>query len=81
MKSASKLVDCLEPAWIKPTPKVGIRPQLINTQEGKLEMDFIIKSGKNSIHVLNSISPAFTSSLAFAKLAVDEIEQKNNSQI
>lgn len=74
MKSASKLVDHLESNWIKATPKVGIRPQLINTREGKLEMDFLIERGKNSIHILNSISPAFTSSFAFAKLVVDEIK-------
>lgn len=80
MKSASKLVDQLESGWIKSTPKVGIRPQLVNTQDGRLEMDFIIENGKNSIHILNSISPAFTSSFAFAKLVVDKIEQKTNSQ-
>lgn len=74
MKSAGKLVDHLEPGWIKATPKVGIRPQLINTREGKLEMDFIFERGKNSIHILNSISPAFTSSLAFARMIADEIQ-------
>lgn len=79
MKSARKLVDQLESDWIKPTPKVGIRPQLINTREGRLEMDFIIENGRNSIHILNSISPAFTSSFAFAKMIVDEVEKKINS--
>jgi L-2-hydroxyglutarate oxidase len=78
MKSARKLVDKLDPGWIKSTPKVGIRPQLINTRGGKLEMDFLIENGKNSIHVLNSISPAFTSSFAFAKLVVDKIVQQKN---
>ncbi len=77
IRSASKLVDHLESNWIKQSPKVGIRPQLINTQEGKLEMDFLIERGKNSIHVLNSISPAFTSSFAFAKLVVDELRKSN----
>lgn len=78
MKSARELVDKLESDWIKPTPKVGIRPQLINTQDGRLEMDFLIENGKNSIHILNSISPAFTSSFAFAKLVVDKIVQQKN---
>ena len=79
MKSASKLLDRLEPDWIRPTPKVGIRPQLINTREGKLEMDFLIENGKNSVHILNAISPAFTSSFAFAKIVADEVEKKFNS--
>lgn len=77
-KSARKLVDKLESSWIKSTPKVGIRPQLINTQDGRLEMDFLIENGKNSIHILNSISPAFTSSFAFAKLVADKIVQQKN---
>ena len=78
MESARKLVDQLEPDWIKSTPKVGIRPQLINTRDGKLEMDFLMENGKNSIHILNSISPAFTSSFAFAKLVADKIVQQKN---
>lgn len=78
MKSARKLVDKLEVHWIKPTPKVGIRPQLINTRDGRLEMDFLVEHGKNSIHILNSISPAFTSSFAFAKLIVDNIVQQKS---
>lgn len=73
MESARRLVDKLEPEWIKPTPKVGIRPQLLNTREARLEMDFLIERGTKSLHVLNSISPAFTSSFAVAKYIVDQI--------
>lgn len=79
MGSARKLVDQLEPGWMKATPKVGIRPQLINTREGKLEMDFLIERGRNSIHILNAISPAFTSSFAFAKMVVDEIQNSKTN--
>jgi len=52
--------------------KVGIRPQLINISEKKLEMDFVIEKSKHSLHVLNAISPAFTSSFAFAEWIVDQ---------
>jgi len=52
--------------------KVGIRPQLINVREKKLEMDYVIEKSANSLHVLNAISPAFTSSLAFAEWIVDQ---------
>jgi L-2-hydroxyglutarate oxidase LhgO len=54
-----------------PSDKVGIRPQLINVREKRLEMDYVIEKSSDSLHVLNAISPAFTSSLAFAELLVD----------
>lgn len=75
LADARQLVDRLEPEWVKPTPKVGIRPQLVNTREGRLEMDFVVERGKHSVHVLNAISPAFTSSFAFAKLVVEQFKQ------
>ena len=44
----------------------GIRPQLID-ENGNLVNDFIIESNRQSLHVLNCISPGFTCSFAFAK--------------
>ncbi len=73
MKSAKSLVDELRPEWLQATPKVGIRPQLINTKKNRLEMDFLMRKGQNSLHVLNSISPAFTSSFAVAEHIVDNL--------
>ncbi|MBV5304527.1 MAG: L-2-hydroxyglutarate oxidase [Chlorobium sp.] len=52
--------------------KVGIRPQLVNVREKRLEMDYVIEKSSDSLHVLNAISPAFTSSLAFAEWIVDQ---------
>ena len=57
-----------------PSDKVGIRPQLINVREKRLELDFVIEKSPDSLHVLNAISPAFTSSLAFAEWIVDQSE-------
>lgn len=54
-----------------PTSKSGIRPQLVNLREGKLEMDYIFQHTDRSTHVLNAISPAFTSSFAFAEMIVN----------
>lgn len=54
--------------------KVGIRPQLINVREKRLEMDYLIEKSSDSLHVLNAISPAFTSSLAFAEWIADQAE-------
>ncbi|MFC3712426.1 L-2-hydroxyglutarate oxidase [Sphingoaurantiacus capsulatus] len=71
--SAAKLVRELRPEWISPTKKVGIRPQLVNTRTHRLEMDFIVEDGRRSLHVLNSISPAFTSSFAVAGMLADRL--------
>lgn len=67
-----KLMPKLTPDDIIPCDKVGIRPQLINVREKRLEMDYLIEKSPDSLHVLNAISPAFTSSLAFAKWIVDQ---------
>ena len=65
-RDAKKLVKDLRPEWLLPAAKVGIRPQLISLQEKKLMMDFLVIKERHSLHILNAISPAFTSSMAFA---------------
>ena len=52
--------------------KVGIRAQLLDIKRHELVMDFVVENGVNSTHVLNAISPAFTSSMSFAKYIVDQ---------
>jgi L-2-hydroxyglutarate oxidase LhgO len=70
-QDAKKLVKSLEKTWIIPTAKSGIRPQLIDTQKKELLMDFLILKDQHTLHILNAISPAFTSSMAFAKYVVN----------
>jgi L-2-hydroxyglutarate oxidase LhgO len=69
---ARRLVKHLEPGDIEPSPKVGIRPQLVNRTSHQLVMDFLVERDDRRLHVLNSISPAFTASMAMAKLLCDE---------
>lgn len=72
-EDAKTLVKSLRPEDIVPSGKSGIRPQLVDWKTKELVMDFIIlRDGKN-IHVLNAVSPAFTASMAFAKLAVEAL--------
>ncbi|MCB9211140.1 MAG: L-2-hydroxyglutarate oxidase [Ignavibacteriales bacterium] len=52
--------------WSKP----GIRAQLLNKKTLKLVSDFVVEGDSNSVHVLNAVSPAFTSSFPFAKWIV-----------
>ncbi len=55
-------------SWSTP----GIRAQLLNKKTLELVQDFIVESDENSIHVLNAVSPAFTSSIPFANWVVEE---------
>lgn len=52
--------------------KVGIRPQLIDINRKELVMDFLVIKDENTVHILNAISPAFTSAFAFAEYVVKE---------
>ncbi|WP_415716445.1 L-2-hydroxyglutarate oxidase [Maridesulfovibrio sp.] len=69
---AKKLVKTLFPDDIENTSKVGIRPQLVDLKRNELVMDFLVESDKKSVHVLNAISPAFTSSMYFAEMIADK---------
>jgi len=55
--------------WRKRKP--GIRSQLVNVRTGKLEQDFIVEHAENSIHVLNAVSPGWTSALPFGRWIVE----------
>ncbi|WP_419764433.1 MAG: L-2-hydroxyglutarate oxidase [Arcobacter sp.] len=55
-------------SWSTP----GIRAQLLNKHTLELVQDFVVESDKNSVHVLNAVSPAFTSSIPFANWVVEE---------
>ena len=56
--------------WDKKPP--GIRAQLVHLPTGKLEQDFVAKKYLNSVHVLNAVSPGWTSAIPFGKWIVDE---------
>ncbi len=71
-EDAHALVKDLKPEDILPSDKVGIRPQLIDWKKKELVMDFIVIKDSNSIHILNTISPGFTSSMDFAAFIVEK---------
>lgn len=71
-RDAERLVRHIAPADFLSSPKVGIRPQLVDMETCQLVMDFMIERHGNTVHILNSISPAFTSSMYFAELVVRE---------
>ena len=63
----------------KPIP-AGIRAQLLNTKTNELVQDFVVEHARDSTHILNAVSPAFTCSFAFAKYVVENINQNKENK-
>jgi len=78
LESARLLFPSLGADDLIHSSKTGIRAQLLNKKKHVLEMDFIVESTDNTTHVLNSVSPAFTSAFEFSKYIV---AHKNNNFI
>jgi L-2-hydroxyglutarate oxidase LhgO len=69
-RDAARLVKRYDPALFEAAEKVGIRPQLVDWRTKELVMDFVVEAKDASVHVLNPISPAFTSSMDLARTIV-----------
>lgn len=71
---AGRLVDGVDPARYREWGRAGIRAQLLDIRERRLEMDFRIEGDDRSMHVLNAVSPAFTAAMPFAEHVADRIQ-------
>ncbi len=71
-RDAARLVRGFDPEEVEAADKVGIRPQLVDWRTKQLLMDFIVERAGDTLHVLNPISPAFTSSMELARQIVAE---------
>ena len=71
-EEARKMLPSLKKNDVLKSSKVGIRPQLVNWEKKDLVMDFLILKDGNATHILNAVSPAFTSSMSFAKYVVND---------
>ena len=72
LKLGSKLVKDLDMSRFDEWSRPGIRAQLLNRKTLELLQDFVVEGDKKSIHILNTVSPAFTSSYPFTKWVVDK---------
>ena len=71
VKNAAQLVPtALEVKGWK-SRKPGIRAQLYNKKKNDFETDFVVRRGVNSTHLLNIVSPGWTSSIPFAKWVIE----------
>jgi L-2-hydroxyglutarate oxidase LhgO len=69
-RDAARLVRSYDPALFPVADKVGIRPQLVDWRTKELVMDFLVEAKDATVHVLNPVSPAFTSSMDLARTIV-----------
>jgi len=60
--------------WHRKPP--GIRAQLVHLPTGKLEQDFIVITKNNSTHILNAVSPGWTSALPFGRYVSEQFDTK-----
>ena len=75
---AKDLVQEIDHKVFKEWAKPGIRAQLVDLKKRKLEMDFVLESDDQSMHVLNAVSPGWTCSIPFSAYVVDEIIRSMN---
>ena len=68
-------VSAVRPEHFRHWGRPGIRTQLVDVRERRLEMDFRYEGDDRSFHVLNAVSPGFTCALPFAAHLVDEIDR------
>ena len=68
---ALKMVKSIDKKCFNEWSKPGIRAQLLDVRTKKLVMDFVVEGDRDSIHVLNAVSPAFTGCMPFARWVVD----------
>ncbi|MFT4412440.1 L-2-hydroxyglutarate oxidase [Fredinandcohnia humi] len=78
---AKGLVRNINDRGFEKSIKPGIRAQLLNTETLELVQDFVIEGDKESIHVLNAVSPGFTCSIPFARYIVDVMMKKKEDKI
>jgi L-2-hydroxyglutarate oxidase LhgO len=68
---ATKMVKEIDKDGFNEWSKPGIRAQLLNIKTQELLQDFVVEGDGDSVHVLNAVSPAFTSSFPFSKWVVE----------
>jgi L-2-hydroxyglutarate oxidase len=73
VRESKELVPTAETVkdWHRKPP--GIRAQLVHLPTGKLEQDFVVKTLSNSTHVLNAVSPGWTSALPFGRWVAETL--------
>ena len=72
IKESTELVPSAASVSVWQRKPPGIRAQLVHLPTGKLEQDFIVARRLNTTHILNAVSPGWTSSIPFGKYVAEE---------
>ena len=72
-RQAARLVPSVRPEDFRTRGRPGVRAQLFHLRSRRLEMDFVTRGDEHSTHLLNAVSPAWTSALAVADHVVGEL--------
>jgi len=73
VRSLQRLVPEVGEDDLRPAP-AGVRAQAM-TKDGRFVDDFLIKAGKNSLHVLNAPSPAATAAFPIGEYIAERVPQ------
>lgn len=72
------LVQGLDLSSFNKRGRPGIRAQLFDLHRNSLEMDFVVEGDATSTHILNAVSPGWTTCFSFAEYVVNDIEVRQN---
>ncbi len=67
---ALRLVRNIDPQGFSEFTNPGIRAQLLDKKTLRLVQDFVVEGDKNSVHILNAVSPAFTCAFSFSEFVL-----------
>jgi L-2-hydroxyglutarate oxidase LhgO len=73
LSQAKKLSVNIDLSRFNKKGAAGIRAQLFDTLNSRLEMDYVIEGDQYSTHILNAVSPGWTTSLSFGEHVVNGI--------
>jgi (S)-2-hydroxyglutarate dehydrogenase len=74
VREARALVPSIDQADFRIKGRPGVRAQMWSIPGRRLEMDFVVRGDADSTHLLNVVSPGWTSSLAVAEHVVARME-------
>jgi L-2-hydroxyglutarate oxidase LhgO len=76
LSEAKKLSDSIDLSKFNKKGSPGIRAQLFDVYQARLEMDFVIEGDDSSTHLLNAVSPGWTTCLSFGEYVVNNIARR-----
>jgi L-2-hydroxyglutarate oxidase LhgO len=73
---ARALIPTIDEKDFREKGRPGVRAQLLHVPTRRLEMDFVVRGDEKSTHILNAVSPGWTSSLAVAEYVVADMKSR-----